>query len=75
MTTTSTTYAPRYGTPRRGALSTSMARLLAWLVRAIATEYRIRRDMRQLMVMDEHMLKDIGLSRRQVADAVRFGRV
>jgi uncharacterized protein YjiS (DUF1127 family) len=47
---------------------------VAQLVRAVATEYRIRRDTRALMTMSEHTLKDIGLSRPQVAHAVRFGR-
>jgi hypothetical protein len=35
------------------------ARSLGWLVAAIAHELRIRRDMRQLAAMDDHMLKDI----------------
>ena len=50
------------------------ARSLAWLVAAIAHELRIRRDMRQLAAMDDHMLKDIGLCRRdRVLRAVRQG--
>jgi uncharacterized protein YjiS (DUF1127 family) len=42
--------------------------------RAIAQELRIRRDMRHLMAMDDHMLKDIGLRRAEVGGAVRYGR-
>jgi uncharacterized protein YjiS (DUF1127 family) len=74
MTTTSTTYAPSYGTSRDGAFRTSAARLLAGLARAIASEVRVRRDTRHLMEMSDHMLSDIGLSRSQVTRAVRSGR-
>jgi uncharacterized protein YjiS (DUF1127 family) len=55
--------------------------LSAWLggvalraARAIARELRIRRDMRHLMAMDDRMLKDIGLTRADIGDAVRYGR-
>jgi uncharacterized protein YjiS (DUF1127 family) len=74
MTTTSTTYATRYGMAPRLTPARSIGRTVAQLVRAVATEYRIRRDTRALMTMSEHTLKDIGLSRPQVAHAVRFGR-
>jgi uncharacterized protein YjiS (DUF1127 family) len=50
------------------------ARALAWLVAAIADELRIRRDMRQLAGMDDHMLKDIGLCRCEIEYCVRYGR-
>jgi uncharacterized protein YjiS (DUF1127 family) len=50
------------------------ARGLAWLTAAIANELRIRRDMRQLAAMDEHMLKDIGLRRSEIEYCVRYGR-
>jgi uncharacterized protein YjiS (DUF1127 family) len=42
--------------------------------RAVAEEVRIRRDTRQLMLMSDEMLKDIGLSRAQIDRAVRYGR-
>ena len=42
--------------------------------RAIAQELRIRRDMRHLMAMDDHMLKDIGLRRAEIGSTVRYGR-
>jgi uncharacterized protein YjiS (DUF1127 family) len=47
-----------------------MARIAA----AISHELRIRRDMRQLMGMDEHVLRDIGLSRADIGSGVRYGR-
>ena len=50
------------------------ARGSAWLVAAIAKELRIRRDMRQLAAMDDHMLKDIGLRRSEIEYCVRYGR-
>jgi uncharacterized protein YjiS (DUF1127 family) len=50
------------------------ARALAWLIAAIADELRIRRDMRQLARMDDHMLKDIGLCRCEIEYCVRYGR-
>jgi uncharacterized protein YjiS (DUF1127 family) len=50
------------------------ARALAWLIAAIADELRIRRDMRQLAGMDDHMLKDIGLCRCEIEYCVRYGR-
>jgi uncharacterized protein YjiS (DUF1127 family) len=50
------------------------ARNLAWLFAAIAHELRIRRDMRQLAAMDDHMLKDIGLCRCEIESCARYGR-
>jgi uncharacterized protein YjiS (DUF1127 family) len=50
------------------------ARGLAWLIAAVANELRIRRDMRQLAAMDDHMLKDIGLCRCEIESCVRYGR-
>ena len=50
------------------------ARGLAWLIGAIAHELRIRRDMRLLAAMDDHMLKDIGLRRSEIEYCVRYGR-
>ena len=50
------------------------ARGLAWLIAAIANELRIRRDMRRLAAMGDHMLKDIGLRRCEVEYRVRYGK-
>jgi uncharacterized protein YjiS (DUF1127 family) len=50
------------------------ARGLAWSIAAIRQELRVRRDMRQLAAMDDHMLKDIGLSRCEIEHRVRYGR-
>jgi uncharacterized protein YjiS (DUF1127 family) len=49
-------------------------RFVARIAVAIADELRIRRDMRQLRVMDDGMLKDIGLTRADIGTAVRYGR-
>ena len=63
------------GSPAGGK---GLAGIAAWIVTriaaAIADELRIRRDMRQLMAMDDHMLSDIGLTRADVGSAVRYGR-
>jgi uncharacterized protein YjiS (DUF1127 family) len=44
------------------------------LLARIAEEVRIHRSMRQLASLDEAMLRDIGLDRGGVEDAVRHGR-
>jgi uncharacterized protein YjiS (DUF1127 family) len=46
----------------------------AWCAHAVANEFRIRRDTRQLMAMSDEMLKDIGLTRAEIGGAVRYGR-
>jgi uncharacterized protein YjiS (DUF1127 family) len=48
-------------------------RIAAWIARTMADELRIRRVMRQLMAMDENMLKDIGLTRADIGGS-RYGR-
>ena len=58
----------------RPALAGVVTRNVARIAAAIANELRIRRDMRQLMAMDEVMLKDIGLTRADIGAAVRYGR-
>ena len=40
----------------------------------IGHKIRCRRDERLLMQMSEHLLKDIGIQRSQIAGAVRYGR-
>jgi uncharacterized protein YjiS (DUF1127 family) len=59
--------------PRQG-LAGAVTQVMARLAAAISYELRIRRDMRQLMAMDEHMLRDIGLTRADIGSAVRYGR-
>jgi uncharacterized protein YjiS (DUF1127 family) len=60
--------------PRRWSLSPWVGGVVARCARAIAEEMRIRRDTRQLMLMSDGMLKDIGLTRAQIDRAVRYGR-
>jgi uncharacterized protein YjiS (DUF1127 family) len=65
--------------PFRGALGRPplggvVTRSVARIATAIANELRIRRDMRQLLAMDDVMLKDIGLTRADIGAAVRYGR-
>jgi uncharacterized protein YjiS (DUF1127 family) len=57
-------------TGQSGVVISVVARIAA----AIADELRIRRDLRQLRAMDDHMLKDIGLTPADIGDAVRYGR-
>jgi uncharacterized protein YjiS (DUF1127 family) len=59
---------------RRWSLSAWVGGVVARCARAIANEARIRRDTRTLMLMSDHMLKDIGLRRTQVRGVVRYGR-
>jgi uncharacterized protein YjiS (DUF1127 family) len=58
----------------RTGLAGVVARIVARTVTALAEELRIRRDMRQLRAMDDHMLEDIGLTRADVGSAVRYGQ-
>jgi uncharacterized protein YjiS (DUF1127 family) len=60
--------------PRGWSLSAWVGGVAARCARAIAEEVRIRRDTRQLMLMSDGMLKDIGLTRAQIDRAVRYGR-
>ena len=43
-----------------------------WM-RQITNFYRVRRDQRILSRFDDHLLKDIGLHRSEIASAVRHG--
>jgi uncharacterized protein YjiS (DUF1127 family) len=44
------------------------------IIAAIASELRIRRDMRQLAAMADHRLEDIGMRRHEIEHCVRYGR-
>lgn len=59
---------------RSRSLSAWIGAVTARWARAIADEVRARRDTRKLMVMSDELLKDIGLARAEIRDAVRFGR-
>ena len=50
-----------------------LVRTVAGLAAAVARELRVRRAVRELAMMDEHMLKDIGITRAEIGRAVRFG--
>jgi uncharacterized protein YjiS (DUF1127 family) len=47
---------------------------LARLIAAVLREHRARRTMRQLMELNNHLLRDIGLSRGEIEHVVRLGR-
>lgn len=53
----------------RGSAS-PLARLLAWL----RAERRIRAGIRDLEALDDHALRDIGLTRAEIAHVARAGR-
>ncbi|HSA82119.1 MAG TPA: DUF1127 domain-containing protein [Geminicoccaceae bacterium] len=57
---------------RAAQFAQTCAHSAARAARAIARRHRMRRDLRQLMSMSEHRLKDIGLSRAEIGNAVRF---
>jgi uncharacterized protein YjiS (DUF1127 family) len=66
---------------RQGDATAQPRSLSAWfggvaarLALGIANEVRIRRDMRKLTLMSDHMLKDIGLTRAEIDRAARYGR-
>jgi uncharacterized protein YjiS (DUF1127 family) len=40
----------------------------------LATERRVRRAIRELKALDDHRLRDLGLTRRTLERVVRFGR-
>jgi len=43
---------------------------VTWLIH----EWRVHRSIQQLRGLDDHMLKDIGLTRMEIEAVVRFGR-
>jgi uncharacterized protein YjiS (DUF1127 family) len=64
-----------FGSPTRAkGVVGVVIRFVARIVAAIADELRIRRDMRQLKAMNDHMLKDIGVTRADIGSAVCYGR-
>jgi uncharacterized protein YjiS (DUF1127 family) len=57
----------------RNRLAVVVTRVVARIAAAVGDELRIRRDLRQLRAMDDHMLKDIGLTRAEIGSALRYG--
>jgi uncharacterized protein YjiS (DUF1127 family) len=57
------------GSARRGRPVAALARLIA----AVLREHRARRTMRQLMELNNHLLRDIGLSRGEIGAIAEFG--
>ncbi|MCB8821880.1 DUF1127 domain-containing protein [Microvirga rosea] len=53
---------------------TTLSAVLSGIVAFVAREIRIRRDLRQLSTFGDAALHDIGLSRGNIEDAVRYGR-
>ena len=49
------------------------SRIGAWMLEAIATS-RMRRAARELQMLDDHLLKDIGITRTEIDSVVRYGR-
>jgi MFS family permease len=47
---------------------------LRTFIGALAAEWRLRRAIRELESLDEHRLRDLGLTRGNIEHAVRFGR-
>ncbi len=52
-----------------------VGRLIGALIALVARDIRARRDMRRLSAFDDKMLRDIGISRPEIARVARFGRV
>jgi uncharacterized protein YjiS (DUF1127 family) len=63
---------------REESASTRVARevftLAVGLIEGAARELRVRRDMDRLAEFDDHMLRDIGLTRSEIEGVVRCGR-
>jgi uncharacterized protein YjiS (DUF1127 family) len=62
-------------TTRRATLISATLVPLRALLAALMREWCMRRDQRLLAQMCEHELADMGITRAQIEDAVRFGRV
>jgi uncharacterized protein YjiS (DUF1127 family) len=60
--------------PVRARLTPPLGRWLIALVQVVAREWRLRRDLAGLQSLDAAALRDIGLDRGSLEQAVRFGR-
>jgi uncharacterized protein YjiS (DUF1127 family) len=63
----------RSHTRRLGA--NSLLAIGRWIARAILRERAIRRATEELANLDDHLLRDIGISRQDIRDVVREGRL
>ena len=61
--------------PARRASMTSLLAKLGEIGRVISREMRHRRAVAELSEMDDHLLRDIGVSRTQIPYIVRHGRL
>jgi MFS family permease len=59
---------------RTGTAWTWVSAALATIIRALAAEWRLRRAIRELESLEDHRLRDLGLTRRNIERAVRRGR-
>jgi uncharacterized protein YjiS (DUF1127 family) len=57
-----------------GRRRTALAALTARWIARIRKERRIRRGIEEMMALDDRMLRDIGVSRSDVAYVARYGR-
>jgi MFS family permease len=57
-----------------GSVWTWASAAIATVIRAFATEWRLRRAIRELESLDDHRLRDLGLTRKNIKRAVRRGR-
>jgi uncharacterized protein YjiS (DUF1127 family) len=62
-----------FTTTLRDASGGARARLLTLLAVGVQA-WIVRRDARQLMEMPDYLLKDIGIGRSEISNAVRQGR-
>ena len=60
--------------PWPGKPAARRAQPLAGLAARVARWYRIRRATRQVMALDDHLLRDIGIGRGEIERAVATGR-
>ena len=66
----SATFTTPHEASRRHEGASLLREFVAWAVR----EIRLRRSVRELSSFDDAMLRDVGLDRSGVEDAVRHGR-
>ena len=60
--------------PAKGGSRRNPLRALRGVVSGLITEWRLRREIRSVQGFTDAMLRDIGLTRGAIDDAVRHGR-